>query len=188
MGALTREQNKLVEDNIRLAYYIAQKWRKKLGNKSMFMIDEISSDCLLALVKAAKAFDPEKGVRFATFAARCMENEVLMSIRSVRNRVTEILISSYKKVDPLSGDEYDGWEVIQKEYTITDNIEQWIEAITIRAAVDKLKTIEKELMKMKLDGMTQKAIGQAKGYSQSYISRLLHGAQDKIDRELKKAQ
>ena len=144
---------------------------------------------MLGLIKAAKAFDIERGIKFATFAVRVMDNQVLMTLR-VSKRIKENYISFYQRTDPISSRIYDSWEAIQGNLAATNNnnIDDWINTEAIKEAIDNLQSKEKEIIKMKMDGIKQYKIGEIKGVSQSYVSRVLKRVAERIGREIKNSQ
>ena len=162
----------LVERNLRLVVYIA----KKFENTGIGM-DDLISIGTIGLMKAANTFRPDKNIKLATYASRCIENEILMFIRKSSNLRTELSID-----EPLSTD-YDGNELVLSDILGTDEdsamqgIEADEEKKIIYDAVAGLAPREKEIIEMRfgLHGgkeMTQKEVADALGISQSYISRL----------------
>ncbi len=162
----------LVERNLRLVVYIA----KKFENTGIGM-DDLISIGTIGLMKAANTFKPDKNIKLATYASRCIENEILMFIRKSSNLRAELSID-----EPLSTD-YDGNELVLSDILGTDEdsamqgIEADEEKKIIYDAVSTLAPREKEIIEMRfgLHGgkeMTQKEVADALGISQSYISRL----------------
>ncbi|MBO5047612.1 MAG: RNA polymerase sporulation sigma factor SigE [Clostridia bacterium] len=162
----------LVERNLRLVVYIA----KKFENTGIGM-DDLISIGTIGLMKAANTFRPDKNIKLATYASRCIENEILMFIRKSSNLRVELSID-----EPLSTD-YDGNELVLSDILGTDEdsamqgIEADEEKKIIYDAVATLAPREREIIEMRfgLHGgreMTQKEVADALGISQSYISRL----------------
>ncbi len=162
----------LVERNLRLVVYIA----KKFENTGIGM-DDLISIGTIGLMKAANTFRPDKNIKLATYASRCIENEILMFIRKTGNLRAELSID-----EPLSTD-YDGNELVLSDILGTDEdsalqeLEADEERRIVSAAVDSLSRREREIIRMRfgLGGrreMTQKQVADALGISQSYISRL----------------
>ncbi len=162
----------LVERNLRLVVYIA----KKFENTGIGM-DDLISIGTIGLMKAANTFRPDKNIKLATYASRCIENEILMYIRKSSNMRVELSID-----EPLSTD-YDGNELVLSDILGTDEdsamqrIEADEEKKIIYEAVDALSPREREIIEMRfgLRGgreRTQKEVADALGISQSYISRL----------------
>ena len=162
----------LVERNLRLVIYIA----KKFENTGIGMEDIISIGTI-GLMKAANTFRPNKNIKLATYASRCIENEILMYIRKNGNILTELSID-----EPLSTD-YDGNELLLSDVLGTDEdsatraLEEDEEKKIIYQAIATLSPREREIIELRfgLSGekeMTQKDVADALGISQSYISRL----------------
>ena len=163
----------LVERNLRLVVYIA----KKFENTGLDLEDLISIGTI-GLMKAINTFNTDKNIKLATYASRCIENEILMQLRRTTKIKTEISID-----EPLNKDG-DGNELLLSDILGTDNdvtskrIEDEVDKILLRKAIDKLNNREKEIMELRfganLQGKekTQKEVADLMGISQSYISRL----------------
>ena len=162
----------LVERNLRLVVYIA----KKFENTGIGM-DDLISIGTIGLMKAANTFRTDKNIKLATYASRCIENEILMYIRKTGNIRTELSID-----EPLSTD-YDGNELLLSDVLGTDEdsagkaLEEDEERRIIYEALDTLTPREREIIDLRfgLSGgreMTQKDVADVLGISQSYISRL----------------
>ncbi|MBE6573569.1 MAG: RNA polymerase sporulation sigma factor SigE [Ruminococcaceae bacterium] len=172
----------LVEHNLRLVVYIA----KKFENTGIGIEDLISIGTI-GLIKAINTFKPDKNIKLATYASRCIENEILMYIRKSSNQRSEMSID-----EPLNVD-WDGNELLLSdilggdEDSVYRNIETEQDRITILNAVSHLNERDKEIISMRfaLGGgreLTQKEVADKMGISQSYISRL----EKKIISRLKK--
>lgn len=172
----------LVEHNLRLVVYIA----KKFENTGCGIEDLISIGTI-GLIKAINTFKAEKNIKLATYASRCIENEILMHIRKTSSQRSELSID-----EPLNVD-WDGNELLLSDIIGSDedmvlkDIEIDEDKKTIRDAVAGLSEREREIITMRfaLNGgreMTQKEVATKLGISQSYISRL----EKKIIGELKK--
>lgn len=174
----------LIEHNLRLVVYIA----KKFDNTGVGVEDLISIGTI-GLIKSINTFNPEKNIKLATYASRCIENEILMYLR--RNNKTKLEVSID---EPLNVD-WDGNELLLSDILGTDedviyrDIENEVERKLLMGAVSKLSDREKTIIKLRFglgtrDGreMTQKEVASLLGISQSYISRL----EKKIMRQLKK--
>ena len=172
----------LVERNLRLVVYIAKRF-ENTGTG----IEDLVSIGTIGLIKAINTFNPDKNIKLATYASRCIENEILMYIRKFSGTRAEISID-----EPLNTD-WDGNELLLSDVLGTDedsvfrNIEASEESKIINEAVDKLNKREKTIIKLRfgLDGgeeKTQKEVADMLGISQSYISRL----EKKIIKRLKK--
>lgn len=174
----------LIEHNLRLVVYIA----KKFDNTGVGVEDLISIGTI-GLIKSINTFNPEKNIKLATYASRCIENEILMYLR--RNNKTKMEVSID---EPLNVD-WDGNELLLSDILGTDEdviyrgIENEVERKLLMNAVSKLSNREKTIVQLRFglgtpDGqeMTQKEVASFLGISQSYISRL----EKKIMRQLKK--
>ena len=163
----------LVERNLRLVVYIA----KKFENTGMDLEDLISVGTI-GLMKAINTFDVAKNIKLATYASRCIENEILMQLRRTTKIKTEVSID-----EPLNKDG-DGNELLLSDILGTDGditskrIEDETDRKLLRAAIEKLSQREKEIMELRfgasLQGKekTQKEVADMMGISQSYISRI----------------
>ncbi|HHU75187.1 MAG TPA: RNA polymerase sporulation sigma factor SigE [Clostridiales bacterium] len=174
----------LVEHNLRLVVYIA----KKFDNTGVGVEDLISIGTI-GLIKAINTFNPEKNIKLATYASRCIENEILMYLR--RNNKTKLEVSID---EPLNVD-WDGNELLlsdilgTEEDVIYRNIEEEVDRKLLRKALSKLSDRERIIVDLRFglntdDGneRTQKEVADLLGISQSYISRL----EKKIIKRLKK--
>lgn len=172
----------LIERNLRLVVYIARKFE----NTGVYVEDLISVGTI-GLIKAVNTFNPEKKIKLATYASRCIENEILMYLR--RNSKVKAEISFY---EPLNID-WDGNELLLSDILGTDNdtvynfIEDEVDKQLLLMALKSLNDREKEIVRLRfgLNGTmekTQKEVADMLGISQSYISRL----EKKIIRRLKK--
>lgn len=175
---------KLIEHNLRLVVYIA----KKFDNTGVGVEDLISIGTI-GLIKSINTFNPAKNIKLATYASRCIENEILMYLR--RNNKTKMEVSID---EPLNVD-WDGNELLLSDVLGTDediickDIEDEVERNLLKKAIEKLNQREKTIIQLRFglnneDGeeMTQKEVADLLGISQSYISRL----EKKIIRRLKK--
>lgn len=174
----------LIEHNLRLVVYIA----KKFDNTGVGVEDLISIGTI-GLIKSINTFQPSKNIKLATYASRCIENEILMYLR--RNNKTRLEVSID---EPLNVD-WDGNELLLSDILGTDedviykDIESQVERVLLKKALAKLNDREKLIVSLRYglgtkDGeeMTQKEVAELLGISQSYISRL----EKKIIRQLKK--
>ena len=165
-------KNILVEHNLRLVVYIAKKFEN-----SGTGIEDLVSIGTVGLIKAINTFKADKNIKLATYASRCIENEILMHIRKISNQRCEISID-----EPLNID-WDGNELLlaeilgSEEDEVTYEFEIREERRKVREAVATLKERERMIIEMRygMNGrqeMTQKEIAEIMGISQSYISRL----------------
>ena len=162
----------LVERNLRLVVYIAKKFESTGIN-----IEDLISIGTVGLMKAANTFDPDKNIKLATYASRCIENEILMHIRKTGGQKREVSID-----EPLNVD-WDGNELLLSDILGTDpdvvcqRIERVEERRIVRESVAALAPREREIIELRfgLNGgreRTQKEVADLLGISQSYISRL----------------
>ena len=178
--------DKLIKHNLRLVVYIS----KKFDNVGVGIEDLISIGTI-GLIKAVNSFNPEKNIKLATYASRCIENEILMYIRKISNQKTEVSLD-----EPINMD-YDGNELLLSDILGTDEdmilrpMEDAVDLLLLRQAVRELPPREKEIVQMRfgLDGhkeLTQKEVAQKMGISQSYISRLEKRIMLKLRKEILK--
>lgn len=165
-----REQ--LITHNLRLVVYIARKFEVPgVGMEDLISIGTIG------LIKAVNTFSPDKNIKLATYASRCIENEILMVIRKNASRKGELSLD-----EPLNVD-WDGNELLLSDVLGSDSdlvgrgIEQDDEFRTLRGLVDQLPAREREIMILRFglsgqEELTQKQVADLLGISQSYISRL----------------
>ena len=162
----------LIERNLRLVVYIAKKFES-----SNLPVEDVISIGTIGLIKAVNTFAPSRNIKLATYASRCIENEILMYLRKASNRRQETSID-----EPLNTDG-EGNELLLSDVLGTDQdqisvqLEQDAERDMLRAAVNRLDERERCIMQMRFgleDGKerTQKEVADAIGISQSYISRL----------------
>ena len=172
----------LIEHNLRLVAFIAKRFENTGAN-----IEELISIGTLGLMKAISTFNKEKNIKLATYASRCIENEILMFIRKTASQKKEISID-----EPLSVD-WDGNELLLSDILGSDSdvvsreMEENEEKCMLRSAVDELSPRERIIIQMRyglIDGneLTQKEVADALCISQSYISRL----EKKIMQQLKR--
>ena len=176
----------LIEHNLRLVVYIA----KKFDNTGVGVEDLISIGTI-GLIKSINTFNPEKNIKLATYASRCIENEILMYLR--RNNKTRLEVSID---EPLNVD-WDGNELLLSDILGTDedviyrDIENEVERKLLTKAIAKLSDRERTIINLRFglnssDGaeMTQKEVANLLGISQSYISRLEKKIMKQLKREL----
>jgi len=178
----------LIERNLRLVVYIARKFENTGIN-----IDDLVSIGVIGLIKAVNTYDPNKNIKLATYASKCIENEILMFLRR-NNRVrTEISFD-----EPLNVD-WDGNELLLSDVLGTEgdliikNIEEEVERKLLYLAMDKLSYRERRIMELRfglLNGVekTQKEVADLLGISQSYISRLEKRIIKRLQREIRKME
>lgn len=176
----------LIVHNLRLVVYIAKKFESKTTST-----EDLVSIGTIGLMKAVRTFNPKKNIKLATYASRCIENEILMHLRKVNNMKGEMSFD-----EPLSVD-WDGNELTLRDVLGTEpddvyeNLEYDDEKRLLLDIVDALPEKERKLMVMRfgLDGgagHTQKQLADSMGISQSYISRLEKRILAKIKNEIER--
>ncbi|WP_026689987.1 RNA polymerase sporulation sigma factor SigE [Alteribacter aurantiacus] len=162
----------LIERNLRLVVYIARKFENTGIN-----IEDLISIGTIGLIKAVNTFDPEKKIKLATYASRCIENEILMYLRRNNKIRSEVSFD-----EPLNID-WDGNELLlsdvlgTEEDIITKGIEDRVDRKLLVKALETLTAREKQIMELRFglagdEEKTQKDVADLLGISQSYISRL----------------
>ncbi|MFC0301500.1 RNA polymerase sporulation sigma factor SigE [Virgibacillus soli] len=172
----------LIERNLRLVVYIARKFENTGIN-----IEDLISIGTIGLIKAVNTFNPERKIKLATYASRCIENEILMFLRRNNKIRSEISFD-----EPLNID-WDGNELLLSdvlgtdEDIITRDLEAKVDKNLLKSALSQLNQREKQIMELRFgligeEAKTQKDVADMLGISQSYISRL----EKKIIKRLKK--
>jgi len=165
-------KNVLIERNLRLVVYIAKKFENTGIN-----IEDLISIGTIGLIKSINTFKPQKKIKLATYASRCIENEILMYLRKNNSRRSEISID-----EPLNVD-WDGNELLLSDILGTDSdivyhdIENEVDKQLLTIALENLSEREKNIMELRFgvktgSQKTQKEVADMLGISQSYISRL----------------
>ena len=182
-----KSKEKLIVHNLRLVVYIARKF-----DSAPTAIEDLISIGTIGLIKAVNTFCPDKNIKLATYASRCIENEILMHLRKNSSRKGEISID-----EPLNTD-WDGNELLLSDVLGSDpdevgrEIEQEDERHQLNGFVCGLPPRERQIMEMRF-GMngypeyTQKQVADALGISQSYISRLEKRIIVKLKKQIEKA-
>lgn len=186
--ALNNEDAKtiLIERNLRLVVYIAKKFENAGVN-----VEDLISIGAIGLIKAVNTFNLDKNIKLATYASRCIENEILMYLRRSSRTKSEVSFD-----EPLNID-WDGNELLLSDILGTENdivynhIEEEVNRNLLVYALKKLSTREKQIMEMRfglISGreMTQKEVADKMGISQSYISRLEKKIIGRLRKEIKK--
>ena len=174
----------LIEHNLRLVVYISKRFENTGIN-----IEDLISIGTIGLIKAVNTFKSSKNIKLATYASRCIENEILMYLRKVGSQRTELSFD-----EPLNTD-WDGNELLLSDILGTDvdevcrPLEDDAEKNMLRAAVDSLEGREKEIILLRFGLMggkdyTQKEVADMLGISQSYISRLEKRIIQRLKREM----
>lgn len=177
-------RSRLIERNLRLVVYIARRFENTgVG------IEDLISIGTIGLIKAINTFQPAKNIKLATYASRCIENEILMHLRKTANLKTEVSFD-----EPLNTD-WDGNELLLSDILGTDNdlvmkpIEDDVDRKLLLDALERLDGRERQIITMRfgLDGRperTQKEVADSLGISQSYISRLEKRIIARLKREI----
>ncbi len=177
----------LIEHNLRLVVYIAKKFESTGIN-----IEDLISIGTIGLIKAVNTFSPEKNIKLATYASRCIENEILMYLRKNQNRRREISID-----EPLNID-WDGNELLLSDVlgtepdVVSSGIERESERAMLYRAIAGLEQRERSIMELRFGLQkggrehTQKEVADLIGISQSYISRLEKRIIRRLQKELKR--
>lgn len=181
-------KEKLIVHNLRLVVYIARKFDSNATN-----VEDLISIGTIGLIKAVNTFCPQKNIKLATYASRCIENEILMYLRKTTSQKSEISLE-----EPLNVD-WDGNELLLSDVLGSDedeiciSLEQEDEKNLLNSLVKLLPKREKKIIEMRfgLNGQceqTQKQVADLLGISQSYISRLEKRIIDKLKKQLEKAK
>ncbi len=178
----------LIEHNLRLVVYIAKKFENTGIN-----IEDLVSIGTIGLIKAVNTFEPKKNIKLATYASRCIENEILMYLRRNQKNRAEVSLD-----EPLNID-WDGNELLLSDILGTEGdmiykkIEGEVEKSLLWQAMHKLSPREHTIIKLRFglaDGTekTQKEVADLLGISQSYISRLEKRILKRLNREIRKIE
>ncbi len=179
-------KEQLIEHNLRLVVYIARKF-----DNTGVDTDDLVSVGTIGLIKAVNTFNNDKNIKLATYASRCIENEILMHLRKISKLKGEVSFD-----EPLNTD-VDGNKLLLADVLGTDpeivykKSEEFAEKKILKDALSKLSLREKRIMSMRygLDGeeeFTQKEVADLLGISQSYISRLEKKIVERLKKEFKK--
>lgn len=178
-------KKELIEHNLRLVVYIARKF-----DNTGVDLDDLISVGSVGLIKAVNTFNLDKNIKLATYASRCIENEILMHLRKISKIKGEISLD-----EPLNVD-YEGNELLLSDVLGTDpeivykTTEEDEERKILRGALERLSQREKKIMYLRFglggeDELTQKEVADLLGISQSYISRLEKKIVERLKKEFK---
>ncbi len=190
---LKYEENKeyvkeqLIIHNLRLVVYISKKFETTSANN-----EDLISIGTIGLIKAVNTFQPDKNIKLATYASRCIENEILMYLRKTSSQKCEISLD-----EPLNVD-WDGNELLLSDILGSDGeevgkeVEREDEKTLLLKLINNLSNREQEIMKMRFgmcgyDELTQKEVADVLGISQSYISRLEKKIIAKLKKQIEKS-
>lgn len=182
----TAAREKLIVHNLRLVVYISKKFESPSAG-----LEDLISIGTIGLIKAVRTFCPEKNIKLATYASRCIENEILMYLRKASQQRNEISID-----EPLNTD-WDGKELLLSDVLGTEGdvvmrpIEADVDRKLLSDAVARLSPREKDIISLRfgLGGrkeLTQKEVADRMGISQSYISRLEKRIISRLRRDIQK--
>ncbi len=177
-------KQQLIEHNLRLVVFIARRFENTGVN-----LEDLISIGSIGLIKAIGTYRREKNIKLATYASRCIENEILMHIRKISGQKAEISLD-----EPINMD-YDGNELLLSDILGTDEdvvmrpLEDDVDLCLLRQALKDLPDREREIVLMRygLQGrkeLTQKEVAQKMGISQSYISRLEKRIMQRLRKEI----
>ena len=180
-------KEKLIEHNLRLVVYIA----KRFENTGVDLEDLISVGAI-GLIKAVQTYDFDKKIKLATYASRCIENEILMQLRKTTKQKLEVSLD-----EPLNFDS-DGNELLlsdvlsSEEDSVSKNLDMSVEKQILWNSISKLGRREQDIMKLRFglggyEEKTQKEVADMLGISQSYISRIEKKILVKMRAEIQKA-
>ncbi|MFY9385255.1 MAG: RNA polymerase sporulation sigma factor SigK [Dethiobacteria bacterium] len=175
-------RQKLIEHNLRLVAHVIKKFEHTGEDK-----EDLISIGTIGLIKAVNTFNRQRGTRLATYAARCIENEILMFLRAASKRKQEISLQEPIGVDK-EGNEITLMEVISSDDTIFEEVELSLLQEKLSKMLHNLKNREKKVLTMRFglqEGRrhTQKQIAASLGISRSYVSRIEKRVLQKLERE-----
>ena len=181
-------RNRLIEHNLRLVVFIARKFEN-----TGVQAEDLISIGTIGLIKAVNTFNPEKKIKLATYASRCIENEILMYLRRSCKLKLEVSLD-----EPLNVD-WDGNELLLSDILGTDgeevsrDLEDEVDRRLLWAALGRLNPRERRIVELRFGlgeqpPRTQKQVADAMGISQSYISRLEKRIMDHLKREILRMQ
>lgn len=179
-------KSKLIEHNLRLVMYIA----KKFENNRLELQDLVSVGSI-GLIKAINSYKIDKNIKLATYASRCIENEILMYLRKVNKSINDLSLDSALPSDD-EGDNLSLGELIPDDHQISEEVEKKDQQNYMMEIVNELNDRDKEIMFMRYglegrDELTQKEVADLMDISQSYISRLEKKILHKLKTEMTKS-
>jgi len=174
----------LIEHNLRLVVYIARRFENTGVN-----LEDLISIGTIGLIKAIGTYRRDRNIKLATYASRCIENEILMHIRKISSQKAEVSLD-----EPINMD-YDGNELLLSdilgtdENTVTGRLEDDVDLHLLRQALQQLPERERQIIYMRFglagqQELTQKEVAQIMGISQSYISRLEKRIMQRLKKEM----
>ena len=175
-----KAKDTLIEHNLRLVVHIIKKYYSSDNRQ-----DDLISIGTIGLIKAADSFDYEKGAKFATYAARCIENEILMYFRRLKKLKNEISLSTPVDRDK-DGNELTLMDIMADKHSLSDEIDTCMKKEQLQKAVNKyLSQREKEIIMLRYGiggngDLTQKEVAKRLSISRSYVSRIEKRALQKL--------
>jgi RNA polymerase sporulation-specific sigma factor len=176
-------RNILIEHNLRLVAHVVRKYETSGED-----LEDLISIGTIGLIKAIKTYNDDRGVRLATYAARCIENEVLMHLRNTKKIKQEVSI-----YDPIGydkeGSEISLIDILTTDNEIVDTIDLKLQEETVKGKINVLSKREKQVIEMRyglFNGLkqTQREIAKKLGISRSYVSRIEKRALKKLIKEI----
>ena len=178
-------KEKLIEHNLRLVVYIAKKFENTGLN-----IEDLFSIGAIGLIKAVQTYNFDKKIKLATYASRCIENEILMQLRKTNKLKNEISLDEPLNLDS-DGNELLLQDVLYSDESVSKDMDKSAEKQIVWNIIDKLNGREKQIMMLRFglggeEEKTQKEVADIMGISQSYISRIEKKILDKMKKDLEK--
>lgn len=173
-------RNELIEHNLRLVAHIVKKYYSSNKNQ-----DDLISIGTIGLIKAVDSFNPDNGARFATYAGKCLQNEILMYFRAQKKLAAEVSMNETIDVDK-EGNPLTWGDIIATEDTIADDLDVKVRsARAISIISSELTPRERQVISMRygiggVEAVTQREVAEKLGISRSYVSRIEGAALDKI--------
>jgi len=182
----TKERDELITENFGLVHWKAKKWYRRINNVNLDYQDLVGI-CEIGITKAAKNYNHDKNVKFATFATICIDNEVRMTLRKENKKKKECFLSE------LEFESEDGEilmpEFLKEKLSVESNEEDFINNSLLRDVLNNLPPTERKMLYYyHVEELTQKELNQKLdlNYSQSYISRMLQELREKTKSLLQK--
>jgi RNA polymerase sporulation-specific sigma factor len=174
-----KERNELVTENVKLAYHFAHLWKRKAY---WLDINELLSTAQYGLLKAANTFDPEKEIKFSTYAGKVIQNEILLLMRSIKNRVFTISLEASIN-GPDSGDKE---TTLEDSLPLEDPIKEWTTNHVLLQCIEGLSEKEQKLIYYHyMQDMKQADLAKIIGVQQPQIARMIKQTLEKMRKVLK---
>lgn len=180
-----KAREKLVEHNLRLVAHIVKKYYSKTNDQ-----DDLISIGAIGLIKAVESYKPSKGTRFATYASRCIENEILMHFRTLKKSANDVYIGDTIDTDK-DGNSLSFFEILSDNEDLAASVELKCNSETLYEAVNKvLSGREKKVILLRYGlyngrPLTQRETAKELGISRSYVSRIEKKALSLLNKEIK---